>query len=363
MKKRFILIVSLIVAMLSMVPVQSTFASEFNFAVTPVIPENQIDKEKTYFDLLMEPDKQQTIEVQLRNDTDNDITIETTINSATTNLNGVVEYGENKIEPDNSLVYNLKDYAKAEPEVTLPKHSEVTVPITVTMPAEKFDGVMAGGITFKEKTDDTQSSSSEDKGLAIKNEYSYVVALLIRQNMTAIKPDLKATKVEPAQVNARNVINVHLQNPQAVYLNQLNVATTITKKGSAEVLYESQAESMQMAPNSHFAYPISLNGEKLEAGKYTMKMTAYGEKAEDGEYKVKTSNGSEETYKYKWEFEKDFEIKGEVARELNEKDVTIEQDNTWIYLLFGILLLLILLLLFIFWKRKKQKDEDESENK
>jgi len=58
MKKRFILIVSLIVAMLSMVPVQSTFASEFNFAVTPVIPENQIDKEKTYFDLLMEPDKQ-----------------------------------------------------------------------------------------------------------------------------------------------------------------------------------------------------------------------------------------------------------------------------------------------------------------
>ena len=181
--------------------------------------------------------------------------------------------------------------------------------------------------------------------------------------MTAIKPDLKATKVEPAQVNARNVINVHLQNPQAVYLNQLDVATTITKKGSAEVLYESQAESMQMAPNSHFAYPISLNGEKLEAGKYTMKMTAYGEKAEDGEYKVKTSNGSDETYKYKWEFEKDFEIKGEVARELNDKDVTIEQDNTWIYLLFGVLLLLLLLLLFIFWKRKKQKDEDESEDK
>lgn len=363
MKKRFILIVSLIVAMLSMFPVPTTFASEFNFAVTPVIPENQIDKEKTYFDLMMEPDKQQTIEVQLRNDTDNDITIETTINSATTNLNGVVEYGENKIEPDDSLVYNLKDYAKAEPEVTLPKHAEVTVPITVTMPAETFDGVMAGGITFKEKTDETQGSSSEDKGLAIKNEYSYVVALLIRQNRTAIKPDLKATNVEPAQVNARNVINVHLQNPQAAYLNQLNVATTITKQGSAETLYESQTESMQMAPNSHFDYPISLNGEKLEAGKYTMKMTAYGEKAEDGEYKVKTSSGSEETYKYKWEFEKDFEIKGEVARELNEKDVTIEQDNTWMYLLFGILLLLILLLLFIFWKRKKQKEEDESENK
>ena len=28
-------------------------ASEFNFAVTPTIPENQVDKSKTYFDLKM----------------------------------------------------------------------------------------------------------------------------------------------------------------------------------------------------------------------------------------------------------------------------------------------------------------------
>ncbi len=67
-------------------------ASEFNFAVTPTIPENQVDKSKTYFDLKMAPGAKQTVEIQLRNDTDEDITIENTVNSATTNLNGVVEY-------------------------------------------------------------------------------------------------------------------------------------------------------------------------------------------------------------------------------------------------------------------------------
>ena len=36
---------------------------------------------------------------------------------------------------------------------------------------------------------------------------------------------------------------------------------------------------MQMAPNSHFSYPISLEGQKLEAGTYLLKSVAYSGKA------------------------------------------------------------------------------------
>ena len=36
---------------------------EFNFAVTPTIPENQVDKSKTYFDLKMAPGAKQTVEI------------------------------------------------------------------------------------------------------------------------------------------------------------------------------------------------------------------------------------------------------------------------------------------------------------
>jgi len=166
-------------------------ASEFNFAVTPTIPENQVDKSKTYFDLKMAPGAKQTVEIQLRNDTDEDITIENTVNSATTNLNGVVEYGQNGIKPDKTLRFNLKDYVEAPKEIILPKHSQKTLPLTITMPKDSFDGVMAGGITLKEKKKETTTSADQSKGLAINNEYSYVVAIILQQNETKVQPDLK----------------------------------------------------------------------------------------------------------------------------------------------------------------------------
>lgn len=56
-----------------------SFASEFNFAVTPKPSENQIDKQKTYFDLLLAPNQEETLTVDLRNDTDKEVVVEAQI--------------------------------------------------------------------------------------------------------------------------------------------------------------------------------------------------------------------------------------------------------------------------------------------
>ncbi|MEK4199887.1 WxL protein peptidoglycan domain-containing protein [Cytobacillus sp. FSL K6-0265] len=58
-------------------------ASEFNFAVETEIPENQINKDKTYFDLMMDPGSKQDLIINLRNDTDSDVKIHPIIQSAT----------------------------------------------------------------------------------------------------------------------------------------------------------------------------------------------------------------------------------------------------------------------------------------
>ena len=84
------------------------------------------------------------------------------------------------------------------------------------------------------------------------------MAIILQQNETKVQPDLKLLGVKPGQVNARNVINVSLQNPQAAYLNQLHLINTVSKGG--ETLYQSDTEDMQVAPNSNFSYPISLKG-------------------------------------------------------------------------------------------------------
>ena len=74
-------------------------ANEFNFSVNPVLPENQIG-ESGYFNLQMSPGQSQTLTITLKNTTDKTVVVEEEIASATTNINGVVEYSPNKIKAD-----------------------------------------------------------------------------------------------------------------------------------------------------------------------------------------------------------------------------------------------------------------------
>lgn len=356
-RKFLLLLMTTLSCLLSVTP---SFASEFNFAVMPKASENQIDKEKTYFDLLLAPNQEDTLTVDLRNDTDNEVVVEAQISSATTNNNGVVEYSKNDIKADQSLKYDLKNYVEAPEKIKLAPKTAAEYKVKIHMPNEKFDGVIAGGITFKEKdTGETSNSSDEkDKGLAIKNEYSYVVALLMRQTIDNGMPDLKLLNVAANQRNARNVIQGNLQNPNHTYLNQLATKATITKKGYSEILYTKYDAGMQMAPNSNFHLSVPLKGEKLKAGKYMMKIEAYGQKDQAGTYIFKEEGSKkEEKYLYHWILKKEFEIKPSVANKLNDSDVTIKQDYTWLFVLIGILLLLLIILFFI-WSKKKNEQKN-----
>ena len=68
-KKQRFLFFPILLILLALVP-SNGFASEFNFAVTPIPSEKQVDKEKTYFDLLLAPNEETELKVNLRNDTD-----------------------------------------------------------------------------------------------------------------------------------------------------------------------------------------------------------------------------------------------------------------------------------------------------
>lgn len=319
------------------------FASELNFSVEALIPDNQRDKTKTYFDLRVEPNTEQTIEINLRNDTNNEVVVEPSINTATTNLNGVVEYGETKAKQDKTLPINLKDIVTVAKEVSIPAKSSLKVPLNIKMPETKFDGIISGGITIKEKDSVTDSKGSKSQGLAINNKYAYVVALLINQTDKEVKPKLELNEVTPAQVNARNVINANIQNITAAYVNEMSVDAKVIQKGKTKTLYENTKNSMQMAPNSNFEYPISLNGEKLEAGDYTLILN------------VEANEG-------KWSFTKNFTINGKDAKKFNQQDVSIKKDNTWIYLLASLFLILIVayLVFIINRKRKEEKRKEEA---
>ena len=376
MKRAKFYLTMFVMVMAIMVGSKVVNANEFQFSMTPVLPENQAE-DVSYFDLLMTPGQKQTVVVMLENSTDKAVTVEASVASATTNINGVVEYSPSKNKKDETLKYDLADYVKMPEEVVLQPKSETKVNVEVTMPTEKFDGVIAGGLTFKQKSSETDGSSTDAKGVSLKNEYSYVEALLLQQTKTKVAPSLSLTEVTPAQVNARNVINANLQNSAMGYLNQMKVAATVTNVDDANMNFTSEKETMQMAPNTNFDYPIAISNQgmldssqpskPLKAGTYHLAMDVYGQKDPNGQYvQTEKNNEGKDTevrYVYKWHFEKDFTISAQEAKELKAKDVTIKKDNTWIYYLIGAILLalLALILFFILWKRRKKEDKKDDE--
>ncbi|MGM0124014.1 hypothetical protein IGI37_001388 [Enterococcus sp. AZ194] len=173
--------------------VESAFAAEFNFSVETIPSEYQVDKKKTYLDLRLEPNQVREERYILANGTKNDVELEVTINHAVTNLNGVANYKAGETKNMDGLKYFIEGLVTYETDVTIPANSTITYPVTIKMPKEDFDGVLAGGVTFKEKTK-TRKKSDETSGMAIENEFSFVKGLTLHEEKPLKEPIIFSIK-------------------------------------------------------------------------------------------------------------------------------------------------------------------------
>ena len=114
-----------------------------------------------------------------------------------------------------SLIFDLVDYELSTDSDAKTK-SVQTVAFHVRMPNERFDGVLAGGITFQEIQTEKDQTETKDQSLSIENEYTYIIALLMQQTLNEVAPNL-LHEVKPDQINARNVILANVQNDQNLY--------------------------------------------------------------------------------------------------------------------------------------------------
>ncbi|WP_375179751.1 DUF916 and DUF3324 domain-containing protein [Enterococcus rotai] len=341
MNKRIMSLLVLII-MMGLSPLKvSAQDGTMNFSVAAVIPENQIDKTKTYFDLKMKPGEVQELEVLMNNPLDKDVTVESHANTAITNDNGIVDYSNADPKLDNTLKAPFSVISELEKEITIPAKTSKTLKIKVTMPTEEFDGVILGGLHFTEKETKVKEKQ-KDAGVQIKNRFAFAIGVLIRENDAVVKPDLKLGKIQPSQVNYRNVLKANIQNTQAVIIQDMEVDVRVTKKGSKETLVEQKKTGNRMAPNSNFNFGIGWDNKEFKAGKYTMHMNV--------------TSGLE-----KWKWSKDFEITSQEAKKLNEEAVELEVDNTKWYIVGGIAGAIVLMLItfgfsqFISKRRRKRK--------
>ncbi|RHK01774.1 DUF3324 domain-containing protein, partial [Enterococcus casseliflavus] len=102
-------------------------------------------------------------------------------------------------------------------------------------------------------------------------------------------------------------------------------------------------EMMQMAPNSNFNFPISLEGDRFRSGNYVLDLTA--------------KSGENE-----WSWTREFTIDADDARKLNREDVMIDNHANW-WMIGSIVLVILLLgvILYLLIQKKKARANEQEQ--
>ncbi|MDB1690101.1 DUF916 and DUF3324 domain-containing protein [Enterococcus casseliflavus] len=328
-KKTMMYIVVIFILTLFFGPV--AFADQSaGFSVRPILSENQVNSEVGYFDLNLDPGESQTLSLELRNMSDEEINLSISVHTAFTNVSGVVEYGSDADVPDDTLPFFLADYIQGDGKITFSEGETKQVDLLLTLPEDKpFEGVLAAGIRVEEIKD---SEHLSEESMAIENTLSYVMGLVVSNKREQLSPELNLLDVYADQLNFRNVFSAQIQNQSGTFVNQLEVTASIYNENQTERLYSTEASGMQMAPHSNFAFPIPLNGESFVPGTYVLHL-----QANSGELE--------------WEWTRLFEIDDQTSKTFNRQDITIPSQNNY-WSLVSIFLVILLLLVFFLRNRK-----------
>lgn len=345
LKKIFVLLLFYMITLSFNVVIE---ANQVGFSVDPMFPSNQIDKDSGYFHIQLKPGNKQQLSIELKNYTDKEITLKTTLASATTNVNGVVDYTPTSNKVDNSLPVDLSKLIKIDNEIRLAPKETKQVPVFVSMTNDFVPGVIASGISFEEINSTNQKTLTNQT--TVNNKFSYVLALLMQQEASLdVQPELNLNEVIAKDINTKTSISAFIRNVAPAYLNQVKIESTLTKNGEDKPFYRYKKDNMQLAPNSVFEFPTFLNGKKLESGEYKYKAIISGMTAE---------LNKEEREKLTWGLEEVFHVDKKHAKELNDHDYQVEtnKESSTKWLIFAIILNIILITSFvsyILFKKKK----------
>lgn len=308
---------------------------EVGYSVRAVIPDNQIDKNISYFDLLMEPGQKQKIQVEVFNSSNKDTEIDIHITNAVTNRNGLIDY--TNLEPvlDESLLYPMTEIATVmENTIYVPAKQTKVVTIQLKMPKEEFAGIILGGIYFEKRM--SRENGNPDS-IQIANKCSYVLGLKLTEMNTEIKPDLYLKSVKPDLVNYRTTMIAKIQNRAPVIVDDLEICAKIFDKKGKE-LFERNVDNYRMAPNSSLDFMIDLENNKLLPGDYNIKIHANSENNQ-------------------WEWEQAFTIEKGEANQLNKTAVQTEKDNNYLIYVIAVCLFIILILIVVNIQLRKRNKE------
>ncbi|EOH8749939.1 DUF916 and DUF3324 domain-containing protein [Enterococcus faecalis] len=304
-------------------------ADSNDFSVIPVLPENQNPDIPSYFDLTVTPNQQQTLQVKIKNNSDENVKYKIYVNTATTNQNGIIDYSISDFEKDESMKLSIKDCITLnEPLVEVPANSEKEVSLELNIPEAPFEGIALGGITVE--------PIAEEGNEGVNNLFTRTLAIQIAQSTTSISPELYGGDVLISQENLRNNIKFELRNSTPTIISKVKAEIAITKQGDKQPIIEQTKEHLSFAPNSKFSLMTEWNGQ-FESGKYVYNIN------------LKDDAGKQ------WDFDKEFEIKSEEAEKLNKTSVDLKDNKNYFLYVISMILVVIMATFIIYICKLKSK--------
>lgn len=302
------------------------------FYIEPHIPKNQKDANNGFYDLVMEPNMEQVLYLDIVNTGDIEMVATIEFENATTGLNAEKSFDNKKI--DKSLTHPLTKYVElSDKEIELEPYATKTISIKVTAPDEMIDGVLLGGIIVT--ADKEMDKDKHVNDMDIKNRISYLVALQVSMNDNEVDTNLNYIKSDSELVDLNAQFVSYIQNDQPIVMNEVTVYGTITDvKGNVVASIEKDTGSIY--PSSEFKVAYDLKDEKIKAGDYAVKLKITHEEDE-------------------WTWEDNITVDEAHAKDLNEKALTPKKTNVIAYFLLFIILLLLLLILVLYRKLKQGK--------
>ena len=316
-------------------------ASQINYSISPELPDNQVAQNIGYYDLKVDPNQKQTIKFKINNYDTTDHTYMVSVNRATTDFNGIIDYSAHGVTPGNDLRYNIEDLVTYPHEVSVSAKSSKEVSINLNAPKGNFDGVLLGGIFVEENNQVSQAKAT--KGISLRNRYSYVLGLQLQQNTDPVRPDLKFVSAYQNDVNGQIAVNAVLDNDVPTLERKVSVDARVTPANSKKVVLKLSKQNMTFAPDSKFSLPIDVNNttgpnknKRLKPGKYTV-------------YVKVLANDR----KNSWNLKRDFTITARQANKINHKTPNRSMD-VWIILGLILILVAIGVIVIIYYRRRRK---------
>ena len=269
--KKLLLIWSLLFSVVSIFAYSQTAKADDtqnkrSYSVQAILPDNQKNKDVSYYDLQVEPNQPTTLELMVVNTGTEKINVEVELNNAYTTDSATIGYDQYKAQLYKNKIPSLDSLVDGprKTSVALDKGEIKKVSFKIKAPDQPFAGIILGGVTSTA----TVNTAGKEK-VGVSNQIRYVKGVVLHSKSDEVTPNMNLIKAEPRAINDEMGLSYTVDNLAPININDVSVKAVIKHRGMKDIKY--LAKNLQIAPDSKFSYFIPI--DHLKPGIYSTKLT------------------------------------------------------------------------------------------